>query len=73
MSMLNFFLPLSIFLVGINPTIVIALNTTNNEPGNNTDFGGLSAESTDIAGTNKTDLINGAIEYKLLFNLYLSD
>jgi hypothetical protein len=59
MSMLNFFLPLSIFLVGINPTIVIALNTTNNEPGNNTDFGGLSAESTDIAGTNKTDLING--------------
>ena len=59
MSMLNFFLPLSIFLVGINPTIVIALNMTNNEPGNNTDFGGLSAESTDIAGTNKTDLING--------------
>ena len=59
MSMLIFFLPLSIFLVGINPTIVIALNTTNNEPGNNTDFGGLSAESTDIAGTNKTDLING--------------
>jgi hypothetical protein len=57
MSMLNFFLPLSIFLVGINPTIVIALNTTNNEPGNNTDFGGLSAESTDIAGTNKTDLM----------------
>jgi hypothetical protein len=57
--MLIFFLPLSIFLVGINPTIVIALNTTNNEPGNNTDFGGLSAESTDIAGTNKTDLING--------------
>ena len=59
MSMLIFFLPLSIFLVGINPTIVRALNTTNNEPGNNTDFGGLSAESTDIAGTNKTDLING--------------
>ena len=53
MSMLNFFLPLSIFLVGINPTIVRALNTTNNEPGNNTDFGGLSAESTDIAGTIK--------------------
>ena len=25
----------------------------------NTSFGGLSAESTDIAGTNKTDLING--------------
>ncbi|MGH9987212.1 MAG: hypothetical protein ACRD8W_24965 [Nitrososphaeraceae archaeon] len=57
--MLIFFLPLSIFLVGINPTIVIALNTTNNEPGNNTDFGGLSAESTDIAEANKTDLING--------------
>jgi hypothetical protein len=59
MSMLIFFLPLSIFLVGINPTIVRDLNTTNNEPGNNTDFGGLSAESTDIAGTNKIDLING--------------
>ena len=26
---------------------------------NNTDFGGLSAESTDIAEANKTDLING--------------
>ena len=59
MSLLNFFLLLSIFLVIINPTIVIALNTTNNEPGNNTDFGGLSAESTDIAEANKTDLITG--------------
>jgi hypothetical protein len=59
MSLLIFFLLLSIFLVGINPTIVIALNMTNNEPDNDTDFGGLSAESTDIAGTNKTDLING--------------
>ena len=47
-------------LLGIgNPTIVIALNTSNNEPGNNTDFGGLSAESTDIAEANKTDLRNG--------------
>jgi hypothetical protein len=47
-------------LLGIgNPTIVIALNASNNKPGNNTDFGGLSAESTDIAGANKTDLING--------------
>ena len=51
---------LSMVLLGIgNPTIVIALNTSNNEPGNNTDFGGLSAESTDIAKANKTDLING--------------
>ena len=38
---------------------MIALNRSNNEPGNNTDFGGLSAESTDIAEANKTDLING--------------
>lgn len=46
-------------MVGINPTIVIALNMTNNEPGNNTNFGGLSAESTHIAGENKTELISG--------------
>ena len=37
----------------------MALNMTDNEASNNTNFGGLSAESTDIAGTNKTDLING--------------
>jgi hypothetical protein len=48
-----------VILIGINPTIVIALDMTNNEPGNNTDFGGLSAESTDIAEADKTDLING--------------
>ena len=44
-------------LLGIgNPTIVKALNTSNNEPGHNgtsnnsgTDFGGLSARSVDIA------------------------
>ena len=51
---------LSMVLLGIgNPTIVKALNTSNNEPGNSIDFGGLSAESTDIAEANKTDLING--------------
>ena len=51
---------LSMVLLGIgNPTIVKALNTSYNEAGNNTDFGGLSAESTDIAEANKTDLING--------------
>jgi hypothetical protein len=49
---------LSMVLLGIgNPTIVKALNTSNNEPGHNTDFGGLSAESTDIAEANKTDLM----------------
>jgi hypothetical protein len=48
-----------VILIGINPSIVIALDMTNNEPSNNIDFGGLSAESTEIAGTNKTDLING--------------
>ena len=38
---------------------MIALNTSNSDPGNNTDFGGLSVESTDIAeANNKTDLIN---------------
>jgi hypothetical protein len=51
---------LSMVLLGIrNPTIVKALNTSNNEPGHNTDFGGLSAESTEIAEANKTDLRNG--------------
>jgi hypothetical protein len=53
---------LSMVLLGIgNPTIAIALNMSNNEPGNNTDFGGLSAESTDIAGANKTDLMRDGI------------
>ena len=51
---------LSVTLIAINPSIVIALNASINEPGNNTGFGGLSAESTDIAeANNKTDLING--------------
>ena len=60
MSVLICSLLLYLILLGIgNPTIVIALNMSNDEPGNNTGFGGLSAESTDIAGTNKTDLING--------------
>ena len=57
MSLLIFILLLSVILVVINPSIVIALDMTNNEPGNNTDFGGLSAESTNIAETNKTDLM----------------
>jgi hypothetical protein len=49
-----------VILIVINPSIAIALNASNNKPGNNTHFGGLSAESTDIAETdNKTDLING--------------
>jgi hypothetical protein len=59
MSLLTIILLLSVTLIAINPSIVIALNASNNEPSNNTDFGGLSVESTDIAGANKTDLING--------------
>ena len=59
MSLLIFILLVSVILIAINPSIVIALNASNNEPSNDTDFGGLSAESTDIAGTNKTDLIHG--------------
>jgi hypothetical protein len=49
MSLLIFNLLLSIFLVGINPTIVIALNMTNNELSNNTDFGGLTTRSVNIS------------------------
>ena len=60
MALLIIILLLSVTLIAINPSIVIALNASINEPGNNTDFGGLSAESTDIAeANNKTDLING--------------
>jgi uncharacterized protein YpmB len=59
MSLLIFILLLSVILIAINPSIVIALNASNNEPSNDTDFGGLSAESTDIAEANKTDLITG--------------
>ena len=57
MSLLIFILLLSVILIAINTSIAIALNASNNEPGNNIDFGGLSAESTEIAGTNKTDLM----------------
>jgi len=46
--------------MGINPTAAIALTMTNNDPGNNTVFGGLSAESVDIAEANKTDVIRNA-------------
>ena len=60
MSALICSLLLFVILLGIgNPTIGIALNMSNDEPGNNTGFGGLSAESTNIAETNKTDLTNG--------------
>ena len=58
MSLLIYNLLLSVILLGIgDSTIVMALKTSN-EPDTNTDFGGLSAESTDIAGANKTDLMN---------------
>ena len=56
MSLLMIILLLSVTLLGINPAIVMVLDTTNNALGNDTDFGGLSAESTDIAEANKTDL-----------------
>jgi hypothetical protein len=56
MSLLIFILLVSVILIAINPSIVIALNASNDEPSNDTDFGGLSAESTDIAEANKTDL-----------------
>ena len=59
MLLLIFILLLSVILIGLNPSTMIALNASNSDPGNNTDFGGLSAESTDIAGVNKIDLING--------------
>jgi hypothetical protein len=58
MSLLIFILLLSVILVVINPSIVMALNASNNKPDNNTYSGGLSAESTDIAeANNKTDLM----------------
>jgi|GEM_PF-2222841 len=56
MSLLIFILLVSVILIAINPSIVIALNASNNEPSNDTEFGGLSAESTDIAEANKTGL-----------------
>ena len=58
MSLLIFILLLSVILVVMNPSIVIALNASNNKPDNSTYSGGLSAESTDIAeANNKTDLM----------------
>jgi hypothetical protein len=57
MSFLIFILLLSVILVVINSSTVLALNASNNKPDNNTGLGGLSAESVDIAETNKTDLM----------------
>ena len=58
MSLLIFIQLLSVILVVMNSSTVMAFNTSNNRPGNNTGFGGLSAESTDIAeADNKTDLM----------------
>lgn len=60
MFLLTSNLLLSAIFIGINPTAAIALTMTNNDPGNNTVFGGLSAESVDIAEANKTDVIRNA-------------
>ena len=58
MLLLIFNLLLSVILIGIYPTIAISSNMTHDEPGNNnTDYGGLSTESIEIAEANKTDLI----------------
>jgi hypothetical protein len=39
---------LSLVLVGINPTAIVAQNLTNNATGDGTDLGGLSAESVNM-------------------------
>lgn len=60
MSLLILNLLLPVILTGIDPTITLAQSMTNNETGNSnndTDFGGLSTESIEIAETNETDLI----------------
>ena len=57
MSLLIIILLLLVNLIAINPSIVIALEVSNNEPSNNTDFGGLSVESTDIAEANSIELM----------------
>jgi hypothetical protein len=59
--LLIFNLIISVTLVEINPTIALAqIMTSNASSNNNTDYGDLSAESTDIAEANKTDLIRSA-------------
>jgi hypothetical protein len=58
---------LSVIFMGINPTVVIALNVTDNEASNNTDLGGLSAESVDIAEENKTGLIRNTTASNIRF------
>ena len=60
MSILIFVLLLSVILVAMNSSTMIALNASDNKPDNNTDLGGLSAESVDIAEENKTKLIENA-------------
>jgi len=47
----------------MNSSTTIALNASNN----NTDLGGLSAESVDIAEANKTDLIRNATDGNIRF------
>jgi hypothetical protein len=51
----------------INSSTTIAVNASNNKPDNNTDLGGLSAESVDIAEENKTDLIRNATDDNIRF------
>ena len=58
MPLLKFILLLSVILVVINSSTVIAMNAPNNKPDNNTSFGGLSSEWTEIAEAgNKTNLM----------------
>ena len=54
MPLLIIIVLLSATLISMNPSIIINLNASNNERRNNTNFGGLSAESTEIAEANNT-------------------
>ena len=67
MTLLIFILLLSVILVAMNSSTTIALNASDNKPDNNTDLGGLSAESVDIAEENKTDLIRNATDGNIRF------
>jgi hypothetical protein len=69
MPSLTFWLILSVILIAIDPTITLAQNMTNNESINNInpDYGGLSAESVDVAKANETNLIRNTTNSNMSF------
>jgi hypothetical protein len=62
-----FIVLLSMILIATNPLMIKDLDASNYEIDNRTSFGGLSAESTDIAEANSTDLVRNGTRDNTIF------